>query len=91
VPAAREIGAQQMERIVGWSALYGPPNMSKEQVAFWGKVLTQVAKDADWIRATEKIGSVPQIRSPSDTATFVREQFETYERIGKTFGIVLNP
>jgi len=91
VPAAREIGAQQMERIVGWSALYGPPNMTKEQVAFWGKVMAQVAKDPDWIRATEKIGSVPQIRSPADTATFVREQFETYERIGKTFGIVLNP
>lgn len=91
VPTAREIGAEAMERIVGWSALFGPPNMTKEQVAFWSKVMAQVAKDPDWIRATEKIGSVPQIRSPADTASFVREQFETYERIGKTFGIVLNP
>jgi tripartite-type tricarboxylate transporter receptor subunit TctC len=91
VPTARESGAQAMERIVGWSALFGPPGMSKEQVAWWANVLAQVAKDPDWIRATEKIGSVPRILSPAETATFVREQFETYERIGKAFGIVLNP
>jgi tripartite-type tricarboxylate transporter receptor subunit TctC len=65
--------------------------MSKEQVAFWGKVLTQVAKDADWIRATEKIGSVPRILSAAETERFVREQVETYERIGKSAGITLTP
>ncbi len=91
VPTAREIGAQAMERIVGWSALFGPPGMSKEQIAFWGNVLAQVAKDPEWVRATEKIGSVPRILSPADTANFVREQVETYERIGKAFGIVLTP
>ncbi|MBC7780607.1 MAG: tripartite tricarboxylate transporter substrate binding protein [Proteobacteria bacterium] len=91
VPTAREIGAESMERIVGWSALFGPPGMTKEQIAFWGNVLAQVSKDADWVRATEKIGSVPRILSPAETANFVRVQFETYERIGKTFGIVLNP
>jgi tripartite-type tricarboxylate transporter receptor subunit TctC len=91
VPTAREIGAEPMERIVGWSALYGPPGMTKEQLAFWGNVMAQVAKDPDWIRATEKIGSVPRILPPAETASFVRDQFETYERIGKTFGIVLNP
>jgi len=91
VPTAREIGAVAMERIVGWSALYGPPGMSKEQVAFWTGVMQQVAKDPDWIRSTEKIGSVPRILSPADTAKFVQEQFETYERIGRTFGIVLTP
>ena len=91
VPTARESGAEAMERIVGWSALMGPPGMSRELQAFWAGVLAQVAKDPDWIRATEKIGSVPRILSAAETERFVREQVETYERIGKSAGITLTP
>jgi tripartite-type tricarboxylate transporter receptor subunit TctC len=91
VPTAAELGVPQMERIVGWSALYGPPGMSRELVDYWAKVMAQVARDPDWIRATEKIGSVPRVLSPADTARFVREQVENYERLGKAVGIVLNP
>jgi len=91
VPTARESGAEAMERIVGWSALFGPPGMSKDLQAFWAGVLAQVAKDPDWIRATEKIGSVPRILSAAETERFVREQVETYERIGKSAGITLTP
>ena len=91
VPTAREIGAEAMERIVGWSVLLGPPGMSRELQAFWAGVLAQVARDPDWIRATEKIGSVPRILPAAETERFIREQVETYERIGKSAGIVLNP
>jgi len=31
----------------------------------------------------------PRILSPDDTAKFAREQFETYDRLGKSLGIVL--
>jgi hypothetical protein len=34
---------------------------------------------------------VPRVLSPADTARFVREQVENYERLGKAVGIVLNP
>ena len=32
VPTAREIGYAFLERITGWSALYGPPGMDKQLV-----------------------------------------------------------
>ncbi len=89
VPTARELGYAFLERITGWSALYGPPGMDKELVAKWGGVLQKVAKDPQWILSTERIGSVPQVLSPERTAEFVKAQFETYDRLGKSLGIEL--
>jgi tripartite-type tricarboxylate transporter receptor subunit TctC len=89
VPTAREVGYPQLERIIGWSALYGPPRMEKSVVAYWAATLQKIAKDPQWISATEKIGSVPRVLSPEETARFVKEQFETYERLGKSIGLVL--
>ncbi len=89
VPTAKEAGYPALERIIGWSALYGPPKMDRKLVAVWGDTLKKVSTDAQWIGATEKIGSVPHIKSPEDTAKFVQEQYETYYRLGKSLDIVL--
>jgi tripartite-type tricarboxylate transporter receptor subunit TctC len=89
VPTAKEVGYPQLERIIGWSALYGPPGMDKKLVAYWAGVLQKVAKDPQWVTATERIGSVPRILSPADTAKFVQEQFETYDKLGKAIGLTL--
>ena len=89
VPTAKEVGFPQLERIVGWSALYGPPGMSARDVAMWGGILAKVAKDAQWVAATEKIGSVPRILTPAATAAYVKEQFETYDQLGKALGLKL--
>ncbi len=89
VPTAKELGYPQLERIIGWSALYGPPAMDKKLIAYWSDFLQKVAKDPQWVGLTEKIGSVPQILSPAETARYVKEQFETYDRLGKAIGLVL--
>ena len=89
VPTVREAGYPQLERIIGWSALYGPPGMDRTLVAYWGGVLQKVAKDPQWVIATERIGSVPRILSPDETARFAKEQFETYDWLGKAIGLTL--
>lgn len=89
VPTAKEAGYPMLERIIGWSALYGPPKMDRKMIALWGDTLQKVGADAQWISATERVGSVPHIKSPEDTAKFVQEQYETYYRLGKTLDIVL--
>lgn len=89
VPTAKEAGFPMLERIIGWSALYGPPKMERKLVKIWDDTLQKVAKDPQWVGATEKIGSVPRILSPDETAKFVKEQFETYDRLGKSLNIVL--
>jgi tripartite-type tricarboxylate transporter receptor subunit TctC len=87
VPTARELGYPQLERITGWSALYGPPGLDKEVIGKWAEALQKVAKDAAWIAQTEKIGSVPRILSPAATEAFAREQFETYDKLGRALGL----
>ncbi len=89
VPTAKEVGFPQLERIIGWSALFGPPGMDKKLVSYWGATLQKIARDPQWVGATEKIGSLPRILPPEETARFVKEQFETYDRLGKSIGLVL--
>jgi tripartite-type tricarboxylate transporter receptor subunit TctC len=89
VPTAREAGYPQLERITGWSALYGPPGMDREAVARWSEALQKIAKDPTWVASTERIGSMPRVLGPEETAKFAQEQFETYERLGKAIGLEL--
>ena len=89
VQTARDAGYPQLEAIVGWSGLYGPPGMSKELVDRWVATLALAAKDPQWIAATEKAGSIPRVLSPAETEKFAAEQFAVYERLGRQLQIEL--
>jgi tripartite-type tricarboxylate transporter receptor subunit TctC len=87
VPTAREAGVPQMEAIVGWSALYGPPGMPKELVARWAEVMQRVAADPQWKAGNEKFGGVPRVLSPEETGRFAGEQFGVYQRLARQLGL----
>ena len=87
VPSAREAGYPDMEKIVGWTALMGPPGLPKEVVDRWVDVFTRLAKDADWQTGNARIGGIAAIRSPADTEKFVREQYELYDKLVTALGI----
>jgi len=84
---AREAGVPDMEKIVGWTALMGPPGMPKELVDRWTVALAAVAKDPEWLAGIAKIGGIPAIRSPADTEKYVREQYELYDKLITALGI----
>ena len=87
VPTAAELGWPNMERIVGWSALMGPPGMAKDIVQKWTQVLAKLANDPDWLAGNAKLGGIPSIRSPAETEKFVRDQYELYEGLATSLGI----
>jgi len=87
VPSAAEAGYPDMAKIVGWTALMGPPGLPKEVVDKWVDVFARLAKDADWQSGNAKIGGIAAIRSRADTERFVREQFELYENLVTLLGI----
>jgi tripartite-type tricarboxylate transporter receptor subunit TctC len=87
VPTAREAGVPEMEKIVGWTALMGPPGMPKEVVERWTAALASLSNDAEWLAGIAKIGGIPAIRSPADTERYVREQYELYDKLITTLGI----
>lgn len=81
VPTARELGFPQLEKLIGWSALYGPPGLPKEVVATWAEVMQKVAKDPEWIQGNARIGGIPGVRSPEETENFAREQYELFRSL----------
>jgi len=84
---AREAGVPDMEKIVGWTALMGPPGLPKEVVERWTATLASVAKDPDWRAGIAKIGGIPAIRSAAETEKYVREQYELYDKLITALGI----
>lgn len=84
---AREAGVPEMEKIVGWTALMGPPGLPKDVVDRWTAALASVAKDPEWLAGIAKIGGIPAIRSAADTEKYVREQYELYDGLITTLGI----
>ena len=87
VPSASEAGFADMNKIVGWTALMGPPGLPKEVVDKWSDVFQRLARDPDWQQGNARIGGVAAIRSPAETEQFVREQFELYDKLVTTLGI----
>jgi tripartite-type tricarboxylate transporter receptor subunit TctC len=87
VPTAREQGYPEMEKVVGWSALYGPPGMSNALIEKWRQTLEKVAHDPKWVALNAKFGGVPAIRSRADTEKFVREQFDFYNDLITRLGV----
>jgi tripartite-type tricarboxylate transporter receptor subunit TctC len=87
VPTARALGWPQMEKLVAWSALMGPPGLSKDATERWTDTLGRLARDPDWLAGNENIGGIPATRSPEETRKFVREQYEFYEKLATSLGI----
>lgn len=87
VPTAREAGYPQLEAVIGWSALYGPPGLGKEVTDRWMETLAAAEKDAQWIASTEKAGSIVRVMTPADTEKFASGQYQVYERLGRELQI----
>ena len=49
--------------------------------------MVQLARDPGWRAGNEKLGGIPAVRSPADTAAFVRAQSELYERLAERLGL----
>ncbi len=87
VPSAAEAGYPDMSKIVGWTALMGPPGLPKEVVNRWVDVFAKLAKDPDWQRGNNRIGGVAAIRSPAESNAFLKEQYELYDKLITSLGI----
>jgi len=86
-PSGTEVGFPDMNKIVGWTALMGPPGLPKEVVDKWTEVFARLAKDAEWQLGNSRIGGIAAIRSPAESEQFVREQYELYDKLITALGI----
>lgn len=89
VPTAREAGFPQLEAIVGWSALYGPPKLDPSVLQRWVELLRQASSDRAWLEGNARYGGIPRVLAPEDTAKFIAASFATYSKLGRDLGIEL--
>lgn len=87
VPTARSLGWPEMERIMAWSALVGPPGLPRDVVGRWSEVMATLSRDIGWLAGNEKLGGIPAVRGPAETEQFVREQYELFEGLAKRLGL----
>jgi tripartite-type tricarboxylate transporter receptor subunit TctC len=87
-PTARELGLADLERIIGWSGIFGPAHLPQDIQSKLQQVMKSVASDASWIAATEKIGSIPYVKNPEETRAFARDQFQLYRSLGESLRII---
>jgi tripartite-type tricarboxylate transporter receptor subunit TctC len=86
-PTARSLGWPEMERIMAWSALAGPPGLPREVVERWSEVMTTLSRDIGWLAGNEKLGGIPAVRSPADTEQFVRDQQQLFEGLAERLSL----
>ena len=88
VPTAREVGFPDMEGVLGWSAVYGPPKMPdaiRDKIA---AAIRTISTDPAWVAATATTGSIPFVQTPDETKEFVRSQYQLYRSLGESLGII---
>ena len=86
-PTARELGFPEIEVLVGWSGIYGPPGMDAAVIDKLRDALQKVKKDKAWNKFTKALGSVPYILDGPDTKKFVDAQFNAFSTLVNELGM----
>ena len=87
VPTAKEVGYTELEKIIGWSAIYGPPNLPNDVVNKWTDTLQKLKKDNAWLKMTKGLGNIVNIMTPEETKAFVGAQYKSYDEAIQKLGM----
>jgi tripartite-type tricarboxylate transporter receptor subunit TctC len=88
-PTARELGFPEIEVLVGWSGIFGPPNMDPKIAKQLRDALQKVKKDKAWNKFTKALGSVPYILDGPSTKKFVDDQYGAFKTLVKELDMVI--
>lgn len=83
VPTVSELGYPGLEKLVAWSALYGPPNMDPEVTKKLRDMLQQVKEDNTWLKFTKALGNIPAILDGPKTEAFVTSQYLSFKELAE--------
>jgi tripartite-type tricarboxylate transporter receptor subunit TctC len=84
-PTVSELGHPELEVLVGWSGIAGPPDMPEEVVNTWADALQKVKEDDSWNKLVTQLGSVPKVLPPDETLEFVKKQYSVFSDLIERF------
>ena len=89
VPTVSEAGYPELQTVVGWSGLWGPPGLPDEVVTKWVGVLDKVSEDKAWLKLTKSLGSIPYVQPPAETKIFVEKQYLAFKTLTEKLGMTI--
>jgi len=87
VPSAAEVGYPDLEKIIGWSAIYGPPDLPDDIVAKWSETLAALNDNKAWLKLTTGLGNIVQLMGPEETKAFVESQYNIFDAAIEKLGM----
>ncbi|MEM7257914.1 MAG: tripartite tricarboxylate transporter substrate binding protein [Pseudomonadota bacterium] len=89
IPTVAESGYPALEKIIGWSAVYGPADLPEDVVTSWVDTLQQLKDDRGWLRLTKGLGNIVSIMSPDETKAFVEAQYNVFNEAIAKLGMTI--
>ncbi len=90
VQTAQEVGHPKLQDVNGWSAIYGPKNMSPELVTYWEKQLQYLPTQESWRTAVERAGAIPRMVTGAKAEDFIKTQYEFYLNLGQALQLEID-
>jgi putative tricarboxylic transport membrane protein len=85
-PTAKELGLDVVSG--NWRGFFGPPEMSKEALAYWEKALGRMVKEPGWRKVMEQNAWVELFQTGEPFRAFLDKELATQEKILKDLGII---
>ena len=86
-PTATSLGRPELEKLVGWTGIAGPDDISDEVAAAWRKWLAAAVQDEEFVAVMQKRGSIVRLMSPDESVAFVNEQYQIFRALVDQLGM----
>ena len=70
-----------------WRGIMGPPDMTKDQIAYWDDKLSKMVKTDQWKKILKNNEWEPFYKNSSETKKFMQEQTKNYTDLVKASGV----
>lgn len=87
VPTAAEAGMPDLASLAGWNAIAGPAGLPEGVAAYWAGVIAATMRDADWLAATRRMGSIPRGLDGPATRAHVVQQIALFRALAQRLNL----
>ncbi|MDQ6418870.1 tripartite tricarboxylate transporter substrate-binding protein [Paenibacillus sp. LHD-117] len=85
IPTLKELGLDAEFTI--WRGVFGPKEMTEEQIAFWDKTLKSLSENETWTKELTANDWASEYRNAADFATFLAEQEKDVQELLTALGM----
>ena len=87
IPTIQDIGLPELETLVGWSAIVGPPDMDETAKQTLLDAMQGIKTDEQWRQRVKELGSIPAVMEPQATHDFAKKQYTRFNELADQFNL----